>query len=110
VPSRAAGLIEEGQVVKFQYDAFPYQRFGVFSGSVSEVATTILIPGEISLPTAVAEPFYIVDVKVHQQWVMASGKKVSLKPGMLLRADVVLEERTILQWLFDPIYAITGRL
>jgi hypothetical protein len=29
---------------------------------------------------------------------------------MLLRADVVLEERTILQWLFDPIYAITGRL
>ena len=33
----------------------------------------------------------------------AYGQKIPLQPQMLLRADVILERRSLLSWLLDPL-------
>jgi membrane fusion protein len=33
----------------------------------------------------------------------AYGQKVLLQPGMLLKADIILEKRSLMNWLLDPL-------
>lgn len=110
VPSRAAGQLKEGQSAKIQYDAFPYQRFGIFGGTISSVAETVVAPGEMQVPVPMQEAFYVVDISLAQDSIEVSGQAIALKPGMLLTADVTLEERSLVEWIFDPILAIKGKL
>ena len=39
----------------------------------------------------------------------AYGAMMPLQPGMLLRAEVVIDRRSLLEWLFDPIFAAGRR-
>jgi membrane fusion protein len=38
VPTRAIGFVQPGQEIRVLYDAFPYQRFGAFSGRIVTVS------------------------------------------------------------------------
>jgi membrane fusion protein len=40
----------------------------------------------------------------------AFGKAFKLKSGMLFEADIMLEQRTLIEWLLEPIYSLNGRL
>ena len=33
----------------------------------------------------------------------AFGKKIPLQPDMLLRADIILERRTLVDWILSPL-------
>lgn len=110
VPSRAIGLIEVGQAAKIQYDAFPYQRFGIFDGSVEKVSESILTPADLPTPVPIQEAFYVVEVALDQQNVDVKGKAVPLKAGMVLKADITLENRTLVEWVLDPIFSVTGKI
>lgn len=44
---RSIGFVEEGQSLAIRYDAFPYQKFGIYSGKVSQVSKTLLLPSEL---------------------------------------------------------------
>jgi membrane fusion protein len=50
VPARAIGFIAQGQGVRLLYDAFPFQRFGAYNGTISSVSTTMLTPSEMPEP------------------------------------------------------------
>jgi membrane fusion protein len=111
IPSRAVGLIKVAQLVHVQYEAFPFQRFGSFSGEVISVSNTIFLPGDIpSIPLPVAESFYLADVILGSQHVTFEENVIPLKPGMAFVADVVLEERSLMEWALDPLKVITGIL
>lgn len=110
VPTRAFGFIRPGQETRMRYDAFPYQRFGLYKGEVTQYSKSILLPNEVSTPVPVNEPVYQVHVKLNSQAVKAYGAEVPLQSGMLLSADIVLEQRSLLNWLFEPILSLRGRL
>ena len=38
-----------------------------------------------------------------QMNVDAYGKKIPLQPGMLLKADIILDKRSLMNWLIDPL-------
>lgn len=110
VPSRSAGFIREGQVVRLMYQAFPHQKFGVGEGEVTSVSRTVLAPSEVSvLGLQIQEPVFRVRVKLKSGTVSAYGETVPLQPGMLLSADVVIDRRSLLEWLLDPIFAAGRR-
>jgi membrane fusion protein len=44
------------------------------------------------------------------QHIRAYGNTVPLQSGMLLSADIVLEQRSLLAWLFEPVLSLKGRL
>lgn len=106
VPSRSVGLIKEGQEVLISYDAFPYQRFGVYKGSVKKIYRNIVRPMEYSGPLIIAEAFYYVDVELPKQSISAFGESVSLLSGMTLQADIVVEKNTLVDWILSPIKAL----
>lgn len=110
VPTSAFGFIHQGQVVRLRYHAFPYERFGVFGGSIKEVSSSVILPEETSMPGIINEPAYRVVVTLNEQAIQAYGQATSLRAGMMLDADIVIEERSLLRWLFDPVYSIKGQL
>lgn len=110
VPSRAIGFISTGQTVSLRYQAFPFQRFGVHDGVVSEISRTMIAPGEADFPVQLTEPAYRVVVRPAQQNLLAYEQQLPLQAGMLLDADIRLDRRSLLQWVFDPLYSLAGTL
>lgn len=106
VPSRAIGFVKEGQEVRLLYDAFPYQRFGTYMGTVKMVTKTIIAPEESSAPFALQEPAYRVKVTLNRQDVDAFGDLFPLQPGMTLQARIVLERQNLMARLLEPLRAV----
>lgn len=108
-PSRASGFLREGQEVRLQYQAYPHQKFGTGKGILTSISYTTLSPSEVpSLGLPQNEPVLRLKVAIDRDFITAYGQKINLKPGMLLTADVIIDQRTLLEWLLDPLYA-TGR-
>jgi membrane fusion protein len=101
-PTRAFGFVRPGQQVRMLYDAFPYQKFGTYRGSVTKVSQTILTSNDATGPITLKEPAYRVTVAPERPDIDAYGLKMPLQPGMLLKADVILEQRSLMRWLLDP--------
>ena len=94
VPSSAVGGLRPGQTVVLRYDAFPYQRYGVGRGIVKEIAATVSpTAGDGSAP-----PAYRVRVALAR-----NGAPFALRPDMSLSASIVIERRTLLDWLLAPL-------
>lgn len=111
VPVRSAGFVETGQPLNIRYDAFPYQKFGIYDGVIDSISKTLLLPGEIlNSPIRVAEPVYRIVATLDGSNVQAYGQTFSLKPGMTLSADIKLGERSLVEWLFAPILSLRGAI
>lgn len=106
LPSRAIAFVEPGQFVKLQYDALPYQKFGVAEGEVLRISSTSLLPQELGVSTQNPEPLYRVEVSLSGQSVRAFGKDIPLQSGMELTADIVLEDRKLMEWLLEPLRSV----
>jgi membrane fusion protein len=112
-PSSAVGFVQPGQTVRLRYEAFPYQKYGHQPGSVLQVSRTPLAPSELAalaLPVLAAgaaggEPLFRITVGLE-----GSPSTLPLAPGMRLQADVLLERRRLIEWLFEPILGLRSRL
>jgi len=112
-PSSALGFIRPDQPVRLRVAAFPHQKFGHQAGLVHQVSSIPLQAGELAaLPLAVKpdEPLYRVTVTLEHQYVLAYGREQPLAAGMQLDADVMLERRRLVEWLFAPVLGIAGRI
>ena len=109
VPTRAAGFVRNGQQVRILYEAFPYQNFGTYGGKIVKVSHTVLTPADISAPIEIREPAYRVTVTLDRPDVDANGGRVPLQPDMLLRADIILDSRTLMSWLVNPLLGAGAR-
>jgi len=110
IPTRAIGFIKPGQPVLLRYSAFPYQRYGLYKGAIDKVTEVILSPEELQVPVKLEEPVYRVSVTPEKQKISAYGRQFELQAGMLLEASIILEGRSLGEWLLAPIYSLRGRL
>jgi membrane fusion protein len=110
VPTRAIGFVAKGQEVVLRYEAFPYERFGQYRGLITDIGRNVWTQGERIGPLSAKEPVYRVDVALDRQSVAALGQEFPLRPGMLVNADLLLERRTLLEWIFEPVLQLKGRL
>ncbi len=124
-PSSAVGFLRPTQKVQLRYQAFPYQKFGHHPGQVLQVSRTPLQAAELAnLPLSAgavsgvhadgtspaAEPLYRITVALDAQTVQAYGVAQPLVAGMQLEADVLLDRRRLIEWIFEPLLSVTGRL
>lgn len=108
IPTRAFGFVKAGQQTRLKFDAFPYQKFGVMQAELYETSQHILLPDEVQLPIKLQEPMYKVKVSLPKQTITAYGEQMPLQAGMLLEADVLLDKRSIAEWLLEPLYSLRG--
>jgi len=106
LPPRAVGFVQTGQAVRILYDAFPYQHFGSYRGHIVKVSQTILTSSDAAGPIKLNEPAYRVTAALERPDIDAYGKKVLLQPDMLLKADIILERRSLMSWLTNPLRSV----
>ncbi len=113
-PSSALGFVRPGQAVWLRLQAYPYQKFGLQGGRVLRVAQAPLTPDELAAAPVAArpggEPLYRVTVVLDRQSVEVAGQARPLLAGMQLDADVALERRRLIEWLFEPLLGWARRL
>jgi len=102
-PTRAFGFVHDGQPVRILYDAFPYQKFGTYKGRIVAISQTVLTGSDMAGPISLTEPVYRVTAALERQDIDAYGQNVALRPQMLLRADVILERRSLIRWFLGPL-------
>jgi membrane fusion protein len=113
-PSTSIGFIHRGQRVLLRYTAFPYQKFGQYWGTVTEVSHAALQPDELkslvpNLPSSDRSmTFYRIIVTPDRQDVIAYGRPEPLKASMQAEAHILLERRPIYQWILEPLYGLHG--
>jgi membrane fusion protein len=112
VASGAVGFVHPGTPVVLRFPAFPYQKFGVQQGTVITVSRSALTPAEVSAELGQAptqEALYRVEVALPAQQVDVYGTLQSLKPGMTVEADLLLDRRRMVEWIFEPLYGLSHR-
>lgn len=116
VPSSAVGLLKKNDTVVLSYSAFPYQKFGLYKGVVSEITYTPItsetmgkedsqrLKTEYSATNASADQtLYRVRVKPDQQYINGyNQQKYFLQPGMRVEADIAIDYRRLYQWMLNP--------
>jgi membrane fusion protein len=109
VPTRAIGNVQAGQAVAIRYEAFPYQKYGTFSGRVEEVSNSVLLPQEMDKisPVRLTEPAYVLDVALQRQSVALGGERqAALRPDMLLTATIEIDRRPLLAWIGESVFGV----
>jgi membrane fusion protein len=110
VPTHAIGFISEGQAVHISYASFPYQQFGFADGTVETISHTLLKPDQSAGPITFDSSAYLIHVALKKQTISAYAKEIPLQADMPLTADIVINRRGLLAWLFDPLLAHWRRL
>lgn len=98
IDPRAIGFVKPGQAVRLRYDAFPARNYGQAPGTILAVST---------MP--VADGAYVARVALERDYVEAFGERFALRPGMAFTCEIVIEQRSMLEWLFEPLYAMRSR-
>ena len=99
--------------MRLRFEAFPYQKFGHQQGRVVQVSRTPLATSELnalSLPQSgpAGEPLFRITVELDPA--PERNKALPLVAGMRLDADVLLERRRLVEWLFAPLAGLSERL
>lgn len=100
VPDDRMGRVRADQDVKFKFDAFPYQEYGVIRGTLRRIP-----------PSATTEPdgrgAYRVLAGLDHTGFTVEGDERPLLPGMHATAEIVAGEKTVLQRLLEPLAPLT---
>lgn len=110
VPSRAIGFVKVGTPTALRFDAFPYQKFGQYNGTVTKVSTSAILRQEIPIALTGTEDYYRVWVLLEKSYVHAYGEKIKVQSGMKVDADMLLEQRHIYEWLIEPVLSFSKSL
>jgi len=110
--SRAVGFVKPGEKVILRYQAYPSEQFGHQVGTVSQASQVALSPAEYTFRTgeSAQEPMYEITVALPSQAIMLYGQAHKLQAGTAVDADILLDHRRLIEWLFGPLFSLRGRL
>lgn len=95
VPNKDIAFVEKGLPAKLKFDAFPFQDYGSVEGTVIEVSPDAQFDKELG-------SFYKVKIAPQQTEIAAKGKRVPLRPGLTLSAEIITERKSILSLILEP--------
>jgi len=113
VDSSSIGFIRQNAHVFLRYTAFPFQRFGLYEGQVTEITRAPMRPSsdQTESPQRTAETGrYRIVVAPHLPYVIDNDIHRPLQAGMEVDADIAIESRRLYQWLLDPLYRAAGSI
>lgn len=90
------GLLQEGQKVKFQLDAFNYNQWGMLEGEVIDIDKNITLQDQTAF-FKVRCSLYTKELK------LKNGYKAQVKKGMTLTTRYFITRRSLYDLLFDKV-------
>ncbi|PTR28423.1 membrane fusion protein [Luteibacter sp. OK325] len=112
VDSRIIGFVRDGTHVAIRYQSFPYEKFGTHKATVFRIPGSATVTQQslsASIVSAV-DPIYRIDAKIADQNVSVYGTNEPLKAGMGVTADLMLDRRKLIEWMFEPLVGLGKRM
>ena len=76
LPTRSAGFVQLGDEVRIRFDAFPYQKFGLVKGQVTNIDQALVLPSDKVFPIKTTEAIYRLRAKLQHQARQSYGKQI----------------------------------
>ena len=94
--NKDAGFVRSGQRVAVKLEAFPFTRFGTVPGRVEAVASDAVEDERLGL-------VYPVRIRLDRAAIDRGDRRVALRAGMAVVADIRTGRRTVLSYLVSPV-------
>ena len=95
-------FLREGQPVKLKFNAFPYQRYGIISGTLEYISPTTR-PG-----SQTKQPVYEGRVSLERDHYQIGTTAYPLRYGMTAAVEIVVRQRRLIDLILDPFRQIGG--
>lgn len=105
VSANALLTLRVGDKINLRYTAFPYQKFGQHVAIIREISKSATEIGDSGKP----ERKYRVLLEPQQVNINYYGKLLDLMPDMEVEADILLSEKNVVEWIFEPLLALRGK-
>lgn len=113
-PNESVPYISVNDKINIRYEAYPYQKFGQFSGNIMSISKVPASSQEMSTYSSSPlsqnninyQAYYKVMVSLDKQQMAKFNNKIKLTNGMKADITLFLEKRPIYQWMLSPFYDI----
>jgi hemolysin D len=99
LPNQEAGFVKPGMPVQIKLDAYPYQDYGLVSGTVTKLS-------EDSKPDEKLGEVYRVEIQLEENHVTDKHQPIYFKAGQTATADIITRRQRIIDVVLDPIRKI----
>ncbi|MEM8808254.1 MAG: HlyD family type I secretion periplasmic adaptor subunit [Cyanobacteria bacterium P01_G01_bin.38] len=93
-----SGSLREGLPVKLKFDAYPFQDYGIATGTVTEISPTSrtdeTVQGEVDT--------YQLEIELDQSCLQTPQGCIDLRPGDTATAEVIVRQRRIIDIVLNP--------
>ena len=96
LPNQEAGFVKEGMPVQVKLDAYPYQYYGLTSGTVTYLSADAKLDPQLG-------EVYQVEIELERNHVTEARQKVPFKAGQTATADIVVRRRRLIDVWLEPI-------
>ncbi len=90
------GLIQMGQEASVKITAYDYAIYGLLKGKVEQIS-----PETYANPVD-NKPYFHVKIKTDKNYLTHHKKKFYISPGMIANVDIMVDRRTVLQYITNP--------
>lgn len=101
IPDTAVASVVPGQTASVAIDAFPYQTYGTVQARITAVSNAAVMDGDTRS--------FVATARLERNEVRAYGVQRPVRPGMTVTARIKTMDRTLMQWILDPLYAVAKR-
>jgi len=91
------GFLYEGQKVRIKLRPYDFSLYGAVEGEISYISADTLVDEKDP-----EKESYIVHLKADTKF-LDNNKKLEIKPGMTVDADILIGKKTILSYILKPI-------
>jgi len=105
-----AGFVRAGQEVKVKLSAYPFQKYGMVDGTVTQVSADASDKNNNQQTSMDAEQqanpnlfTYRTLVNLSKQQLQIDGDSLHLAPGMQVAAEIKLADQTVFEYLLSPV-------
>lgn len=91
------GHVKKGDQVTVKVTTFDFSRYGAIEGTITALSATTFTSEQ-------GTPYYKGVIKLKKHYVGNDPKKNQVLPGMIVNADVITGEKSLLAYLLKPIH------
>ena len=90
------------QKVRYFFEAFPYQRYGAIGGKLDWISPSVV--------SSTDGPHFIGMASLEKATIRAAGQNLPLRVGMKGEAHIIVGDRTMIEYAFEPIRQLRENL
>lgn len=98
-PITNAGKLEVGQKVILKFDAFPYKEFGIIETGLTEIT-------KVPQFNEQNEPYYELKASLKEPLFTDFGNEIPYKPDLMVGVEIITQDKTILQRIFQQLLSL----